>query len=161
MVDQATMNANGSARRLGRNLSDFAHDVVTLAELQLQLLSVDLRDTRATAVPSAIMLCSGLIFAFGTIPLLLAAIAFLLVEFAGWTYSAAFGLVALASITIAGLLAWFGWTRLMAALSVLKRSRDELRETMHWVKESLRTASSAEQRAGQTAVGPRDWSPGT
>jgi len=144
MVDQKAVGTNGKgATRFGRNLSGFAHDVATLAELQLRLVGVDVRDASRTAGPAAAFLGSAIVLGLGAAPVLLAALSFLLVEAAGWSYAGAFGLVAVLSVAAAGVVGSIGWRRLTSAIGTLQRSRDELIETVRWIKESLKSSSTS------------------
>jgi uncharacterized membrane protein YqjE len=144
MVDQETVNpASGrSAARFGRNITGFAHDLATLAELQLRLFSVDLRDATRAAAPSAAILGIALIVGLGATPIILAAVAMALVEVAGWSYTAAFAAVAVCSVLVAAGLGYAGWRKLGTALRTLQRARDELVETVRWIKDSLKPSSS-------------------
>ncbi|MBX3443939.1 MAG: phage holin family protein [Planctomyces sp.] len=159
MAHQETMNgADASARRFGRNLSGFAHDVATLAELQFRLLAVDLRDAKKAAGLAVMLMAAGLVLAFGMIPILLAALAYVLVDFAGWPLSAAFGVVALGAVVLAAGMAFVGWKRLTRGTATLNRSRRELKETFHWIKESLRPGDElSPANSDRYAASPPRW----
>lgn len=145
MVDQTTMNGRGRAARLGRNVSDYAHDVVTLAELQLRLLAVDLRDGSRAAGPAGALIVAGFLAALGSIPLLFVAFALALAEFAGWPYSVGFAVSAAAGMVAGGAAAYFGWKKLLAAGKNLGRSKAEFVQTLKWIKESLRPSEEDEE----------------
>lgn len=138
MVDQAKVNRGNPAAKLGRNVSGYAHDLVTLIELQLRLFSVDLRDSSKTAGLGIGAIAAGLLAALGAIPLIFVTIALALVEFADWSYTASFALSALLGLVFGAGAAWFGWRRLLAAGKTFGRSKAEAVETLRWVKESLR-----------------------
>lgn len=143
MVAQETLNAApNAAPRLGRSLNGFAHDILALGELQLRLLAVDCRDAKATATKGLILLASGAVLAFGLVPILLATIGLAFVEFADWSYTAAFGAAAGISLLAAVGLAWAGWKALSQSGSPFQRSKTEMKESLHWIKESLRASPS-------------------
>jgi uncharacterized membrane protein YqjE len=145
MVAQETMNSNGRTPPLTTNLSGFARDVVTLTELQFKLLAVDCRDAKAAAGRGLLLLGAGCVFAIAVVPVLLASAAYALVEVAGWSRAAAFATSALLSAGLACLTGFLGWRRMQTATSAFQRSRAEIKETVHWIKESLRhEASEAE-----------------
>lgn len=135
---------NGAAE-FGRNFSLLAQDFATLAELQLRLFAVDLREARRSAIPALAAIVAGAVLALGCLPVLMAAAAYSLVEFAQWPASGSFGLVGGAALLIASLSAFVGWKRLSSAASTLSRSREELSETLHWLKRALHTSPSGER----------------
>ena len=138
MVDQATLNREKPASKLGRNVSGYAHDLLTLVELQLRLFGVDLRDGSKTAGLGLAAIVAGALAALGAIPLIFVTIALALIEFADWSQTAAFGLSALIGLISGGGAAYFGWRRLLSAGKTFGRSKAEAVETLRWIKESLR-----------------------
>jgi uncharacterized membrane protein YqjE len=138
MAAQETMKANGQTPPLGKNLSGFARDVVTLTELQFKLLAVDCRDARITAGQGLMLLGAGAVLALAVVPILLVAIAFVLIEVADWSHWSSFLTAGAISLAIAGLCGWYGWRRMKSATSTFQRSRAELSETFQWIKETLR-----------------------
>ncbi|REJ86623.1 MAG: hypothetical protein DWQ34_27000 [Planctomycetota bacterium] len=139
MVGQASINGKRTgARQVSRNLSGLAHDVITLAELQAQLVACDLREGKAQAIGPIVVIVAGLLLALGTMPVLLLGLGWLLVNHAEWTESAAFLTAGGAGLAVAGLLAWFGWKKLKAALSTFTRSQQEFARNVDWVKSALK-----------------------
>lgn len=139
MVGQATMNGRQTGtRQVTRNVSELAHDVITLAELQAQLLACDLRDGKSRAIGPIVSMAAGLILALGTMPVLLMGIGWLLVNHAGWSEGAALLVAGGGGLVVSGGLAWFGWRRLKAALAIIARSRNELAENIRWLKGTLK-----------------------
>lgn len=147
MADQATIN-RGSDRptHIRANLAGLAHDALTLAELQVQLLTVDLRDARRGAGTALSQVLVGAVLALGCVPVLFLAAAHLLIETAGWPASGAYAAVATLAAVVAIILLRLGWRRTSQALATVQRSRTELVETLRWLKESLRP--SVESNSG-------------
>jgi hypothetical protein len=143
MVDQATLNRGSPPRRVRRNLSELAHDVVTLVELQVQLLAVDLRDARKTAGLAIAQLAAAVCLGLGAVPLLLFAVSHVLIESARWPPAVAYAVVGIAAAGVAGLLLWTGSRQSARALGTIQRSRAEFEETLRWLKGSLRPADSS------------------
>jgi len=140
MVDQATMNgSNHPATKLGRNVSGYVQDIITLVELQLRLLAVDLRDGSKAAGIGVGALAIGILAALGSMPLVFVTISAALIEFAGWSYTLSLGVSALFGLLAGAGAAWFGWKRLLAAGETFGRSKAEAVETLKWIKESLRS----------------------
>lgn len=144
MVDQATVNRGSPPRRVRRNLSELAHDVVTLVELQVQLLAVDLRDARKSAGLAIGQLAAAICLGLGAVPLLLFAVAHVLIEYAQCPAAAAYAAVGVVAAVVAGLLLWTGSRQSARALGTIQRSRAEFEETLRWLKGSLHPAESVE-----------------
>jgi len=143
MVAQEEVKRNGFAgKRIRRNLSGFAHDVVTLGELQCRLLAVDLRDAKKVIIPGTALIVGGILVAFAALPIMLAAFALTLSQLAGWSFAASFGIVAGGALLLAASLAVFVWSMFQKAIGRFDRSRVELKETYRWVRDSLRPASN-------------------
>jgi len=138
MVDQAPVNRGNPAKKFGRNISGYAHDILTLGELQLRLLAVDLRDGSSAAGLGLGAIVAGVLAAVGAIPLIFVTMALALVEFADWSWTAAFGVSALVGLLFGAAAAYFGWKRLLSAGKTFGRSKAEAVETLRWIKESLR-----------------------
>jgi hypothetical protein len=138
MVDQATVNRGNPAAKLGRNVSGYAHDLLTLGELQLRLFAVDFRDGSKTAGLGLGAIVVGILAALGAIPLVFVTIALAFVEFAGWSWTLSFGVSAVLGLVVGAGAAWFGWRRVVSAGRTFGRSKAEAVETLRWIKESLR-----------------------
>lgn len=142
MVDQATVkaehNGRGKPAGVGRSVSGLAHDVIELAELQAQLLALDLRDSGSRAAPPVALLVSAVLLALGSMPVLLLGIGWLLVRQAGWTEGAAFLSVGGGAVLLAAATAWIGSRRLQSAITILTRSTQELSENIQWLKQTLK-----------------------
>lgn len=142
---QVDNRANGAAE-FGENVSGLAHDVTSLVELQVRLLAVDLRDAKRRSGPAIGLVLGGVVLLLGCVPVLLFAAAHTLIEFAGWPASGAYALAALAGLVLGALLGYVGWKKLMNAAGTLARSRDELSETLQWLKRALKPNGSAGPR---------------
>jgi protein-S-isoprenylcysteine O-methyltransferase Ste14 len=144
MADQATIDRPGDRpTRIRANLAGLAHDALTLAELQVQLLTVDLRDARRGAGTALSQVLIGAVLALGCVPVLILAAAHLLIEIAEWPASGAYAVGAILAAVAAMILLRLGWRRTSQALATVQRSRTELLETLRWLKESLRPAEQS------------------
>ena len=143
MADQATMNrTRRRPLRIRTNLAGLAHDALTLVELQVQLLGVDLRDAGRGARAAGVLVVIGVVLALGCVPILLLAMAHVLMEAVNWPGSAAYTVLGLSAALIAAGLLWCGWRTGRQAIATVQRSRAELMETIRWLKESLRPGES-------------------
>lgn len=144
MADQTQVDnrANGAAD-FGENVSGFAHDVTSLVELQVRLLAVDLRDAKRRSGPAIGLVLGGVVLLLGCVPVLLFAAAHVLIEFAGWPASGAYAAAAVTGLVVGGALGYAGWKKLMTAAGTLARSREELTETLQWLKRALKPNGTA------------------
>ncbi|QDU37173.1 hypothetical protein Mal4_14820 [Maioricimonas rarisocia] len=141
MLDQTTMNGvradTSPAGGVKKNLAGLTHDLISLAELQAQLVAVDMRESYSRSVVPAILIVGALLLALGAMPVILLGIGWALVNLAGFGEGAAFLLVSVVAIGIAGLAGWWGVQKLKTAFQVLTRSRQEFAENVWWVKQAL------------------------
>src|SRR5262249_14675436 len=141
MVSQTQVNGRdrippaGEAMRNG--VMHFAHDLWSLAELQCQLFFIDLKETASRSTIPLVLLACGIVFGVTAIPLLVVSAAWLLVDEAGLSHEAAYFIMAVVAVIVAVACIWFGWIRLKRSLTSLTRSRDELRDNLRWIKQSL------------------------
>jgi hypothetical protein len=138
MDHQTTVNRRRPGR-VRQQLGDLVHDALTLAELQVELLKVDLRDARKGAALALALIGIGAVLALGSIPILLFAAAQGLVVGLGWPAPWAYLAVGGVSVLAAGLLVWTGTRHASGAMGTLQRSKTEFTETLRWFKGSLRT----------------------
>ena len=151
MVGETTMNrCNGSTQSppngVAKDMGELTHDIVSLAELQLELSRVDCREgLRRILIPVALLLFAG-IMAVGTVPITLILVAELLVQTAGLSRAAAFSIAAMSGVIVALAIGVVGWSYLRGVVRVFERSREELTRNMTWIKHALkRPAPSAGQ----------------
>ncbi len=124
-----------------------ARDVTTLAELQGQLFRSDAREiSQRIGRPLAAFLAGSLLFVT-TVPVALLAIVQSLVAM-GLPQAAAYGLVAVTSLTAtAGLAAW-AWRRLRAMPPAFARSREELMRNIAWIKDAVEDLAARPEHSG-------------
>lgn len=83
MLDQKNMNGQrgqtSPAGGVKKNLAGLTHDLISLAELQAQLVAVDLRDSYSRSVVPAVLVVTALLLALGAMPVILLGI--------GWPWS--------------------------------------------------------------------------
>jgi hypothetical protein len=126
------------------HLAELVHDAVTLAELQVELLKVDLRDARQRVTLALALLGLGTVLALGCIPVLLFAAAQGLVVGLGWPAPLAYLAIGAAAAVVAGVLVWIGARRAAGAMGTVQRSKSEFAETLRWFKGSLRQTERSE-----------------
>ena len=142
MVGETTMNRrNGSTpsppNGVAKDMGELTYDIVSLAELQFELIRIDCREgLKRILVPVAMLLVAGIV-AVGTVPIALIFIAEFLTQAAGLSRAAAFSIVALSGFIVALAMGVVGWSYLRGVVRVFERSREELTRNMTWIKYAL------------------------
>jgi uncharacterized membrane protein YqjE len=124
------------------NLSDVAHDITQLVELQGQLFVVDIKEAQEKLKTPIILAATGGLLSLCAMPLLLVAIAQGLI-LAGLQSWAAYAIVSVVGLAIGGLLLWQSWRSMKDSALVLDRSRAELAQNVAWLKQMLKCRSEA------------------
>jgi len=149
MVDQASLNEPGwpgpslykrqesAAAGVRDGVGDLLHDVVSLSELQVQLLAVDARESVDKAKTPIGLLVGGIALALGAVPVLLLSLAEALTLWLGWERALSYLVSGLAGAVVAGILLYLAWQQMGAVLAVFDRSRVELAENIRWIKYAL------------------------
>ena len=122
---------------LARDVGAFANDVLTLTELQSQLLVADLRECRRRALVPSLVLLGGLALGLACFPIALVTVALGLVQFLETSHFTAFLIVVVAGAICSVLLCIVGWIQVRRRAAVLRRSRDELVHNLRWIKRVL------------------------
>lgn len=149
MVDQAPLEERGwagpplytrqssAAAGVRDGVGDLLHDVVSLGELQVQLLAVDARESVEKAKPPIGLLVGGIALALGTVPVLLLSLGEALTLWLDWERALSYLVSGLVGAAIAGVLLYLAWQQAGAVLAVFDRSRVELAENVRWIKYAL------------------------
>jgi hypothetical protein len=144
MAGQETLRRhNGTAvdkpaTTIRRNMTDLAHDVVTLLELQANLFKLDVKDTIRRSIVAVVVLLGGLFVLIACLTVALASAGYLLVEQAGLSYAASFCLSAVGGAILSGLMFVSGWLGLRRAFGTASRSRQEFERNLAWFKRVLK-----------------------
>ena len=132
---------NGSASPSGvmrDRLGHFAKDVAALAELQAELLQVELRDwLRKCLVPVVILAAVATTLSLASLPLLLLGLAYCLHEFGGLSMALSTLIAAAVGFVVAGVCAFLGWRVLKRQRGSFTRFKIELTRNVQWLKQVL------------------------
>ena len=124
---------NGVAKDMG----ELTHDIMSLAELQFELLRIDCREgLKRMLVPVAMLLVAGIV-AVGTVPIALILLAEVLTQAVGLSRAAAFLIAAMSGVIVALAIGVVGWSYLRGVVRVFERSREEFTRNMTWIKHAL------------------------
>lgn len=138
------MSDESPLRELQSSTRRLAHDIVTLADLQLQLFRADGREMARQAAPKLILAGAGLVIAASSLPLLMVGLAYALVESAGFPIWAAMLTSAVIGIIIGAIAVVVGIKRLQPLSGIWQRSTGELRENVEFLKETLKRPTPEE-----------------
>lgn len=132
---------NGSPERtpkaLAHEMGELARDVFMLAELQVQLFVVDMRECGARVLVPGLALLSGAVLGFACFPIALTALALWFIEVFETSYLAGFLMAVVAGVVLSSLLCIIGWFQVRKQLAVMRRSQQELVRNLHWIKKVL------------------------
>lgn len=125
-------------RTVARSIGGFAHDLLTLSELQAELLKTDTQDCLKRLVVPAATVLFAMVLLLGCVPIALTALALGLVE-AGLSYWLAFLLSAGIGLAVGLAIGFIGWKLLTRTPVVFERSKVEFSSNFTWVKSVLST----------------------
>lgn len=143
MGHQETMNTldglpPSAPKGLAGDLREFAHDVVTLAELQAQLFVADVHECGQRVMIPALVLICGVVLALACFPLALVVLALFLVQVFETTYAVGFLIAVAVGAILSALLSVIGWMQIREHATLLRRSQEELRRNLRWIKKVLK-----------------------
>ena len=139
----------GKTPNVAASVGDLTHDVIELSELQVQLLSLDAKQSMEKARACLVLAVVGACVLLGTIPVALLALAALLIEQLGWSVAAGTAVATFVGLLIAGVVMGVAYSYIKKGLVSFDRSREELRRNVAWLKSTLRTRGQAAQPAEQ------------
>jgi glycerol uptake facilitator-like aquaporin len=149
MVDQASVNnpdwpgsqpyrrEASAAAKVRDGVGELLHDVVSLSELQAQLLAVDAKESVERAKLPIGLLVGGIALALGAVPVLLLSLGEALTLWLDWERALSYLVSGLAGAVIAGVLLYLAMQKAGAVIAVFDRSRVELAENVRWIKYAL------------------------
>ena len=132
MSDESPLTELQSSTRM------LVHDILALADLQLQLFRADGREMARKAAPKLILAGAGVVIAASSLPLLMVGLAYALVELAEFPIWGAMFTSAVIGIIIGAIAVVVGIKRLQPLSGIWQRSTGELRENVEFLKETLK-----------------------
>jgi hypothetical protein len=158
MDDIDDYESNHSPRQEVRHgVRHLTRDVVTLVELQSQLLKVDLRNwLKNSLVPGVVLLAVSSLIALASLPLLLLSLAYYLARATELSLAASLLIVGGGGVLVALLTALAGWLAVRRGRGAFERFRVELEQNVAWLKQVLGSPiETAEQLEPAGAYKPR------
>ena len=131
-----------AATRLRKGLGEMIADAIELVELQLSLFRLNAHQAGQKSIWPIAFLSIGGVLALSAIPILLVAIAFVLIEVANLPHWAGFGITFLVTALLGGLAALVAFRQLLSLGKTFDESTTELDRNLRWLKSSLRSDAS-------------------
>jgi uncharacterized membrane protein YqjE len=118
-------------------VGDFAHDVLTLAELQAQLFVADVQECGQRALVPGLVLVCGVALGLACFPIALAALALFVIQVFETSYATGFLIAVVGGAVLSALLCVIGWWQIRERVAVLGRSQQELARNLRWIKKVI------------------------
>ena len=136
-IDERNRTSKNASSGFAQGVADFTLDVLTLAELQAQLLAADVQECRQRVLVPGLMLLCGLAVGLACFPVGLTALAFCLVQSYKTSYATGFLTAFIVGAVLGAVLSVLGCLQVKKNLAVLRRSQNELIRNLRWIKKVL------------------------
>jgi hypothetical protein len=140
MDDQAQVKGdrpNGRPEGVVGSLADFGNDVATLAELQVKLAALDLKEATGRATLPLVLIAVGAVLIIGCVPVAVAGLAVWLGGLLGLSLGVSLLLTGLALMVVAAVVAGLAARRLRGSVESFRRSTEELNRNISWIRTVL------------------------
>lgn len=127
-----------------RSASSLLKDFARLADLQIQLLGVDLYDFWQQARLGIVATLGAVTLALSALTVLLFGLADFIQTAAGWSEALSHVVTGGCALLIGGLGLLLGLRQLTTAAGALQRSRQELQENLEWLRSILTPEDESE-----------------
>jgi hypothetical protein len=144
MIRQTTESTETPGRGVGQGVSEVFHDIVSLTELQGELLKVDAKEAAGRVLAPLVLFAAAGALALGTIPVLLLLMASALLA-AGLALWLALLIAVVIGFVAAALIALAGREMLRRPFRAFQRSRDEFVRNVDWLKRTLARQETADR----------------
>jgi Putative Actinobacterial Holin-X, holin superfamily III len=137
------IHSNGKAcdvpqgRVMRQNISQLGSDVLTLMELQTELLQLDLREWTRGMVKSAVAIAVALVLLLATAPVLLISLGYFINDMTDLSMTVSMLIAAGAGILLAAIAAGLGMWMLKRDKGMLRRFSPELKRNVRWLKQVM------------------------
>lgn len=128
---------NGSGESVLGGIAEFGSDVMTLAELQAKLATLDMKESVTRAAIPLVLGTAGLGLALGSVPVILAGAALLLAPALEISIGLALVLTAATAIFLALVLGGVALAGLRHSFDSFRRTREELNRNISWIRTVL------------------------
>ncbi len=136
-IDERNRTSKNASSGFAQGVADFTLDVLTLAELQAQLLAADVQECRQRVLVPGLLLLCGLAVGLACFPVGLTALAFCLVQSYKTSYATGFLTAFIVGAVLGAVLSVLGCLQVKKRLAVLRRSQQELIRNLRWIRKVL------------------------
>jgi uncharacterized membrane protein YqjE len=136
-------------RHMRQSVSQLGSNVVSLVELQAELLQMDLREWTGGIVRSVIALTIAAVLLLASMPILLFSLGYFLNSTTDLPMAACMLIAAGVGVLAAAICAGVGWWLFKRDQGLLHRFRSELRRNVRWLKQVLTAQPSPFTEASQ------------
>jgi cytochrome bd-type quinol oxidase subunit 1 len=120
-----------------RGVGNLTHDILTLVDLQAQLLAADVQECSQRLLVPALLLSCGVAVSLACFPIALTALALFLVEYFNLSAPTGFLIAFIVGAGFGALLSVVGWRQVVRQLAVLRRSQHELVRNLRWIRKVI------------------------
>jgi Putative Actinobacterial Holin-X, holin superfamily III len=143
----------GPGRVMRRNISQLGSDVITLVELQAELLQVDVRDWAKGFVKSVVALTAALVILLSSLPVLLISLGYFIREMSDLSLAASMLIAGGVGILLAAILGGVGVWMLKRDHGILHNFTTELKKNITWLKQVISSPTEADTATAGFAHG--------
>lgn len=147
MTNHNGHNGSTPAGQMMKSMGELTHDVVTLAELQYDLLKTDVRDSLQRLITPIIAIGAALLLLAACFPIALACLAVVLIELVGLQAWLSVLIATITGLVFAGAMAWYAKIKVQDSFVAFNRSRSEFNRNIKWLKRVLKPST---RRAAKT-----------
>jgi hypothetical protein len=124
-------------RVMRRSISQLGSDVITLAELQAELLKVDVRDWAKSFVKAVAAMVAALVLLLASAPILLISLGYFINQSSDLSMAASMLIAAGVGVLLAAVAGGLGVWLLKREHGMLDRFSGELKQNISWLKQVL------------------------
>ena len=130
---------------LRENVGGFAHDTITLAELQVRLFKADIGRATAGVMRASVLAVVALCLLLACFPVLLLAGGQALADATGMAPPLGWLLAGVAGAVVAAGTGWLAWRWTRSRFRELENSRQEFQRNLNWIKGVLKARGGSHE----------------
>jgi uncharacterized membrane protein YqjE len=128
---------DGSAPHMAHSAGQVAGEMLRLMELQVELVKADARQSQRQFMAGLVWLILAAASLVAGVPMLLASVAYVLIDVVGLSRWAGLLIVGAAAVVVAVVAGRLGGLMLYRSGRAFQRSRDELAANLRWLKRTI------------------------
>lgn len=137
---------NGAPEGVVGGIAEFGNDISTLAELQIKLAWLDLKECLSQALIPLVMIVAGFLLLVGALPVALLGIAQIVASYFEISPGAAMLLTGVAVLLLAAVILLVAVMRIGPSFTIFRRSSEEFNRNLNWIRTVLMYSGRNVQR---------------